>query len=127
MKASPEIIRRYNSPGLVVAEGVTANDLMVAGDISRELQRHYPGWNWGVDVNVRKGLIDIKCMDIDARFGYTIRVTGLYSWDSLRDKVKLAGGEILERYNMPRSRMDLDTWRSAPSDFTGLMKGDTSK
>jgi hypothetical protein len=123
---APEVLERYKGPGLVVVDAARPADIKVAGQIAAELQRQYPGWHWGIDVNVRQGLIDIKLMDCNARVGYTIKVLGLFSWDTLRDSVMRAGGELLERFNMPRRRMDLDTWRSQPRGFTGLPEGDFS-
>lgn len=126
MNISPAIIARYNEAH-IDAEWISPGDEVVAKNIADVLEKQYPGYLWMVHVSVRTGLIDIKNMLLTGKYGYTIKLTGLFSWDSLRDKVIQAGGEILERYDMPRSRFDAEKFGALERGFNGLPIGDLSR
>jgi hypothetical protein len=73
------------------------------------LQRHYAGHQWKIESDARQGILKIQ---IHALMGDTLHyvilldnVDGVTAFDAA---VMKAGGEILERYGLPRGPMELD-------------------
>lgn len=82
------------------------------------LDQAYPGFMWAVGVT--DGILDIRCLDLDGQWGYTIHHCNTYSASDLDKRVRNAGGEILERYRQRRARIDHDSIASLPTNFRGL-------
>lgn len=78
------------------------SDYLMAKNCGEVLERHYPGWSWRVGCG--KGVIRIHSPELDMQYGMLLHE------DKVDAKYRLvirAGGELLERYRMPRSRFDL--------------------
>jgi len=116
---SPAIIARYNEAPLV-AEWDEVQDQLTAQQCAEVLNQHYPGHAWAVHVSSGQGLINIMNFNLSGKHGYRLKLSGLYSWDDLRDRVMRAGGEILERAKLPRGSYDHDRVRDLPVSFHGL-------
>lgn len=78
------------------------------------LQLHYAGHQWKVESDARQGILKIQ---IHALMGDTLhyvilldKVDGVAAFAAA---VKTAGGEILERYGLPRSQMNVDKFLEA--------------
>lgn len=89
----------------------------------------YPGYPWGVNSNVRNGVINIFLMLRDGgrgRFGMTIKIDAQIH--VVLTKVKHFGGELLERYGLRRGAMDADELGRLleTADFAGRIKVDES-
>lgn len=82
-----------------------AADNALAKAIWEKLQYHYPGHPWFVGVNHELGMAVIK-LPLFTEWGYWIRLDDLAVDPGMRI-VKKGGGEFLERYNLPRSTIDL--------------------
>lgn len=80
------------------AEAPTLNDHIMAKNCGEILERHYPGWEWAVGVG--QGLVRIHAGKLDMQYGYVLHADKI---DNDYQAVKRAGGEILERYRMPRN------------------------
>ena len=78
----------------------------LAGFMAATLERHYPGWRWGITVDE---LLD------DLYNG------GNFDWKL----ILVAGGEILERYGQPRKAKCAD-WQSLCKWLNGLAVPDVS-
>ncbi len=83
------------------------HELVMMKNIAATLERHYPPpkgmplW-WGVEIN--HSVVNIFNLSLSGREGYILHV------DKLSDeKVVRAGGEILERYGVPRDPSQYNT------------------
>jgi hypothetical protein len=78
--------------------------------VGEPLARTYPGYRWRVEV--KGGLIDIRCEHATGRAGYTFNIAKNGLPD--RKAIMLAGGEILERFHLGRRGFSEDAYRSLP-------------
>lgn len=77
-----------------------------------ELEKHYPGYRWFVEAGNFAGTATIKLFYPNvlgqiSRCGFLIHLSSLKSQSGMR-KIMLAGGELLERYGLPRSAAPKD-------------------
>ena len=81
-----------------------AADLAAARSVRRILDTAYPGHDWEVLADSRQGYVAFR---IPALMGmnYAYLVKGR---DLTAETVLKGGGELLERYRLPRGRFDLD-------------------
>jgi len=98
---------------IVLATEGSAYELGVCKDVGDQLERHYPGWQWMVTVPPKGGVVHIQSMHMDPKYGFIVKLTRSYSASHLAREAVRAGGELLERCNMPRNRYDYDRERSA--------------
>lgn len=90
-----------------------AADIALCKQIYEILDKHYSGHLWQVGANSITGVVDIKLLYPDGRhritnFGYGLKISSLEG-SRITQKVIYAGGELLERYGLPRSRATLHT------------------
>ena len=95
-------------------------------DVAAVLDRHYPGWLWAIRPDEGGGIIDIFSLRIDAEWGYTLHTAKLQE-DVDRRSVIQAGGEILERYGMPRGPYSYTAWKAGHWQFGKLTPKLTDK
>lgn len=81
-------------------------DMAMCGQVFEELQKHYPGHPWDVGANHEAGAVAIQLRYNDklgrpSKYGFLIHINSLLSQDGFK-KVVMAGGELLERYNLAR-------------------------
>ena len=84
-------------------------DMILCRNVSEVLERHYPGWCWLV--GVEQGMVRIHSFKLSTLEGYRLRPEEI---DNDYRRVVDAGGEILERFGMPRGRYNHEAWLSAP-------------
>lgn len=90
-----------------------ATDMATAKLIGDTLEGAYPGWLWHVEVS--GGMANIKSMHANPRYGYRLHLArDFYSASDLRKQALMAGGELLERLNMPRRKADWDAINARP-------------
>lgn len=106
-------------PRIKVAEdnGLTALEMLFAKRISETLMKHYPGYLWAVDVS--RSIVNIRCLDAHGLMGYTLHVPNEYSASEFDKRVVRAGGEILERFQLSRRRIDNAAIADMPTNFAG--------
>lgn len=95
-----------------------AADLAACKLVNDILIQHYPGHPWMVGVNHKAGTVHIELPYQDrirTRFpyGFLLHLSSLRSEAEARRKVVWAGGELLERYGLPRGRATSDAWNIA--------------
>lgn len=78
---------------------------LLAKDGMDVLQRKYPGWQWGLQINVRGRMVNVFNLTLHDTWGYTIRASEV-EHDPTRHQFLVAGGEILERFGFPRGGID---------------------
>lgn len=86
-------------------------NLGLAEQIWQKLQFHYPGHPWGVGVSHEQGIAQIFMPTFTA-WSYVIRLQELFSDPGMRMVVR-GGGDMLERFNLPRSGFSTDQYVSA--------------
>lgn len=120
------LLERYNE-SFAITKYKSGNDEILAKNCSEVLEKSFPGYLWAVHVNEREGFVDLFNLNISGQHGFSIKLNGFYSWDSIRDKVMRAGGEILERHKLPRERWNQEKYDDTPRNIKGLPAGDLSK
>lgn len=78
-------------------------DIDQAKAISEVLQRHYPGHHWAVNVDGAGGVATIKNFSLSGDWGFLLMLAA-FSASEMDKRVVMAGGELLERYNLSRGR-----------------------
>mgnify|MGYP000514636362 CR=1 FL=1 len=90
-----------------------AADLALTMKIAETLERHYPGHPWMVQVSHDSGCAFIKLpIVMRSMERYVLHIDKLNMDPSMRAVVR-AGGELLERFNMPRTGFSLDPFLDA--------------
>jgi len=84
-------------------------DVTLTYRIAGVLERHYPGHPWLVEANTKQGIATISIPLFMGQHKYILHVAAMATDPTLRS-VARAGGEILERYRIPRQRF-------SPADF----------
>jgi hypothetical protein len=104
-----------------IASATTINTVRLIGD---SLEAAYPGWLWYVEV--RGGIAHIQTMHADPKRGYRLHLgTDFYSASELKKMALRAGGELLERLNLPRRAADWQQINERPSDLHGFLRYQT--
>ena len=75
----------------------------------------YPGWKWYIECTWESGCVVVKNLDLHGDYGFVIELRHLLNDTSLNLPVN-AGGELLERCNLPRG--------AKPENFKELVKKD---
>lgn len=116
-----------NEAQLVTAEPVLrANDEVVAKEVAELLLANYPGYLWAVSIDSREtvGMLDIRNLSLSGKWGFRFPLKEYFDGLSTRHKIVMAGGELLERYRMPRRRFDPGHYEAIPTDRFGNFKAD---
>jgi hypothetical protein len=79
--------------------------------VGRKLEQEFPGVPWGVDAQIESGIVKV-CVQGFAQWPYVIHVSTLKGDPSLR-AVRKAGGELLERFQISRSKFSIADWQTA--------------
>jgi hypothetical protein len=106
---------------------LSANDLILAKEMADALHAHYPGHMWAVTVQGAQGVADIRNFGLSGRYGYRLRLVDNYSFSDYKARVIRAGGEILERYRVPRGQACQDILAALPTTFAGATIGDLAR
>lgn len=86
----------------------TAIDQSIAESVGRMLHHHYRGHFWMVHVDSKQGVCLITIPVLLGNWKYKIPLTSLSEAMVVR-----AGGEILERFKIPRGNIDIAAFVSA--------------
>jgi len=91
--------------GLGIADDKHAADLTLAMGVSTELNKHYPGWMWAVNASHANGLVTVRNLNLSSKFGFVVKIGDLNGPVDVKREAVAAGGEMLERFKMPRGPM----------------------
>jgi hypothetical protein len=80
---------------------IEAAQHMLCKTTADTLEKHYPGWGWGVALDLRGQVLDIRSARLPGGWGFRIK---LGSIDPEGRAIMRAGGELLERYQLARGR-----------------------
>lgn len=84
------------------------------------LQQHYAGHPWMVEVRMNRwgGVIQIQIRGLmPANQWATIPLSRILTDPNGRTTVRRWAGELLERYNIPRTNFSFDQWQQALNRF----------
>jgi hypothetical protein len=99
-------------------------DQQICELVAAVLLRHYPGHDWLVQADRRKGLIDIRNLSLDGALGVRIPMNGAATASELEKMTMRYGGEILERFHVARGALRQDEVAALPRDFAGRLRAD---
>ena len=102
-------------------------DIFLAQQIAEALEQAYPGHLWAVNVQGEQGIATIHNMMLSGQWGYVMHLDKRYSANDTVKVAKMGAGEILERYNVSRGRMNNEHMMDLKHDFAGRTIGDTNK
>ena len=112
----------------VDADGVdeyARRDLAVCAQIFRVLIEEYPGWYWQVLADTVQGYATVKIGHLmNGNQAFILHLDRMTSPNDLEREVKRAGGELLERYGLPRRGFDLDCFLNASKKHVRLGRND---
>lgn len=100
-------------------ELVNPQDTTICSIIGAALCAHYPGHDWLIEADSRKGMIDIRNTSLSGQMGCRIPMNGFASSSELELLAMRYGGELLERYNMARGAFSEEARDALPVDFKG--------
>lgn len=110
----------YEKLGADLHDQYAAADAALSKRVFATLQQHYPFHTWNVEVNHAGGIVKIR-LDVvmpKSRW-FVLHIARLASDPGLRSVIR-AGGDLLERYNLPRRAFHLDHFLAARSQtFVG--------
>ena len=99
-----------------------ARDITLANNISAVLHKKYPGHLWGVNVDGKNGVAQIMNLALSGRWGFMIKIREI---DTEYRAIMRAGGELLERYNLSRGRLNEKEYQLLEKDKFGNLKVET--
>lgn len=91
---------------------------ILAKDGMALLEKHYPGWQWAIQINEFGGMMSIFNLHLHDAWGYTMRIIEI-EHDPTRSIFVKGGGELLERFKMPRGRIDYAALVNMERDIRG--------
>jgi len=91
---------------------------IICKDIADYLVKQYPDWLWAIRPSQRRGMISIYNLQLSGHYAFHIRMDDIQN-DTRLKRAKQGAGELLERFNMPRGRMDPIKLAALPRDFAG--------
>jgi len=107
-------------------EGYEAQDLALANRMKDVLDAHYPGHMWLVRVQHKQGVAIIRNLSLRDRNGLQgigAKMGMVRHIDQIRPDLKdvvRAGGELLERWGIPRGRFAEETGYYARPQFNDI-------
>ena len=104
-----------------------ALDFSMSKNIAEALNTKYPGHLWAVRVRGEQGVATIHNFMLSAEYGYLLKLDKSYSASDLLARAVRGAGEILERFNQMRGRVNDDAIATMPTDIKGRVIGDVGK
>ncbi len=89
---------------LIALQQGDAYEMGICKQVGDALEHHYPGWMWMIACPAKQGIVVVKSGYMDPKYGFVIRLNTTFSASELTKQAVQAGGELLERTGMPRSR-----------------------
>lgn len=90
----------------------------LASVVLGKLVKEFPGYNWHVEVCFQAGVCRVRT-EFGGQWGYVLHLDKIVN-DVDMKAVRWAGGELLERYNLSRSKADEDSINSLLVDARGF-------
>ena len=97
------IIIKSDEPNKI-SVGSKAQAEYLVSQVANKLLEHYKHYMWHVQISPDNSVVGIRCLNVHGNYGYVVHTMDIQNDPDMKAVVK-AGGEILERANMNRSRM----------------------
>jgi hypothetical protein len=89
------------------------------------LEKHYPGWAWAVQPDERGGVMNVFSLKLSGEWGWRFLLKDIQGDPKVADRrIVSAGGEILERFGVPRSGYRYESWKGTVKDISGVARAD---
>jgi hypothetical protein len=95
-----------------------ASLVILAKDGMAMLNKHFPDHMWAIQINERGHVLNVFNHALHDQWGYVLRTVEV-EHDPTRKCFLRAGGEILERFGMPRGKFDLHIYAALKKDVRG--------
>lgn len=102
--SSNDLDKVFTTKGFHFAKGTDLRDMDMANRIGECLNKHYPGYMWGVGVHSETGMIYVQNFSLSGEWGFNLHYSVVQEDVELKIIMR-AGGEILERYRLSRGRL----------------------
>lgn len=102
-------------PDQIQARALLVN---LARDGMALLHKHYPGWQWAIQINQKGGMMNVFNLHLHDTWGFAIRIIEAER-DPGRNIFTKAGGDILERFGMPRGGISFKHLLEMKRDLRG--------
>lgn len=87
------------------------------------LEAHYPGHPWRVKIDWKGGIVGIQIKPfMGVKHWYVIYISTLKEYERGKRAIIRGGGDILERYMLPRNAFDRDHFLTALQAFPAHRK-----
>lgn len=96
-----------------------ANDVLMATEMAKALDDAYPNHLWAVTCEGKTGIATIRNLRLSGNRGFILKLPTVYSASEFKKRVVMAGGEVLERYQIARGRLNMNNIRDCKTDFAG--------
>lgn len=98
-----------------------AKDILLCHQVNAVLNKHYPGHPWLIGANHEAGTINVQLTYLDkhgkvgkmGNWGFLLHIAKVKTIPDLEKKVMLAGGELLERWQLARDKATDTSWQKA--------------
>lgn len=107
--------------------GVAMLDFNTAKDMAEALHAAYPGHLWAVTCEGEKGIATVRNLALSGEWGFVLHLKEIYSASAWKKDIVMAGGELLERFNLSRGLANQEAIASIQNDFSGRSIGDYAK
>lgn len=107
--------------------GVALLDFNMAKEMSETLHAAYPGHLWAVTCEGDKGIATVRNLALSGEWGFVLKLSEISTSSAWKQKIIMAGGELLERFNLRRGLADQEAIASVQNDFSGRSIGDYAK
>ena len=101
------------------APEIDTNDLVMAKSMAELLHRHYPGHLWAITCEGAKGIATVRNLYLSGQWGFVLKLPEIYSASAFEKEVKMAAGELLERYRISRGTFRPDEHANLSANFAG--------
>ena len=102
-------------PNQLNVDGSLAN---LAKRCGEALEKRYPGWWWTINPDQVGGVIYIYSLRLSGEWGYTIKIADIQDDPQAKEAI-IAGGEILERFNIRRGKYKRGLLKGKMVDLRG--------
>ncbi len=111
---------------LVESPQITANELNLIKRAAEDLHRTYPGYLWAAEID--GGFLTIRNLLLAGNWGFRVPLASMFSSSDWDKQIIMAGGEVLERYRMTRTKLNggelMDRVAHMPTNFAGRHTAD---
>lgn len=92
--------------------------VVAAKEGANALNSKYPGWLWAIQINAKGRVFHLFNHALHDQWGYLLHADDLEHGNARKAFIK-AGGEILERFGLPRAGMNPQRLAAVPRDLRG--------